>query len=116
MTKEIDRCNSCGIELKEEDDEFVGDYIFSNLAYTQRINLCKECRTNLEKPPEVIEIRDIPFEQAKIEIAEYCKNLKDEEIIYPSEIVNIMKLDLEQAMKAVDELIKEGKIEIAEEK
>lgn len=117
MIKEPDRCNSCGKELKEEDGEFVGDYHFYNLVlpHTQCINLCKDCRTQLEKPPEIIQIRGIPFEQAKKEIAEYCANLKDEEVIYPSEIVNILKLDLEQIMRAVDELIKEGKIEIAKE-
>ena len=116
MTKEdIDRCNSCGRELKEEDGEFLGDYEFCNDLHVQCINLCKDCRTSLEEPPDIIVIRDIPFEQAKKEIAEYCANLKGEEIIYPSDIVNILKLDLEQAFKAVDELIKEGKIEIAVE-
>lgn len=115
MTKEVDRCNSCGRELKEEDGEFVGDYEFCNDLNVQCINLCKECRANLEKPPEIIEIRDIPFEQAKKEIAEYCASLKGEEVVYPSEIMDILKLDLKQTVKAVDELIEEGKLEMAEE-
>ena len=115
MTKELDRCNSCGKELKESDGEFLGDYEFCNDLNVQCINLCKECRTSLEEPPEIIEIRDIPFEQAKKEIDEYCANLKDKEIVYSSEIMDILKLDLEQTVKAVEELIKEGKLEIAEE-
>ena len=115
MTEEANRCNLCGKELKESDGENWADYEYKNELNAQCIYLCKECRTSLKTPPEIIQIRDIPFEQAKKEIAEYCANLKDKEIIYPSDIVNTLKLDLEQTIKAVDELIKEGKIEIAEE-
>ena len=108
-------CNSCGKELREEDGEFLTDYEFCNELRTQYINLCKECCKNLEEPPEIIVIRDIPYEQVKKEIAEYYESLKDGEAAYPSDVSLILKLDFEQTIKAVDELIEEGVLEVLEE-
>ena len=108
-------CNLCGIELKEEDGEFLNDYEFCNELRTQYINLCKECSKRLEKPPEIIIIRDIPYEQVKKEIDDYYFNLKVGEVAYPSDVSLILKLDLEQTMKAVDELIEEGRLGVEEE-
>ena len=65
-----------------------------------------------EESSEIIEIRYIPYEQVKKELAEYYDNLKDGEVAYPSDVSFILKLDLEQTMKAVDELIKEGRMEV----
>ena len=71
-----------------------------------------ELAGKLETPPETcIEIRDIPFHQAKEEIAVYSKDHDGEEI-YPSDIQKMLGIEFSDAMRACDELAAEGKIKV----
>jgi len=60
----------------------------------------------------VIDVKDVPFDDAKNMIYDYYKTHKT--IIYPDEVADELGLDLKIAMKAVEELFEEGKLEEAE--
>lgn len=62
---------------------------------------------------KVIDVEDIPFEEAKKKIYEYYKT-HENEAAYPDEIADELRLDLKVTIKAVDELLKEDKFEVAE--
>lgn len=61
----------------------------------------------------VIDVKDVPFDEAKIMIYDYYKTHKTE-TIYPDEVADELGLDLKVAMEAVEELFGEGKLEEAE--
>ena len=58
---------------------------------------------------DFIEIRDIPYAQAKREIAKYFRDNDGQEIDY-IEIVDDLRLPLPQVVKVCEDLEKEGKI------
>lgn len=61
----------------------------------------------------IIDVKDIPFEDAKKKIHGYYK-AHDNEAVYPDEIADELGLDLKVTMRAVEELLKENKLEVAE--
>ncbi len=61
----------------------------------------------------VIDVKDVPFDEAKNMIYDYYKTHKTE-MIYPDEVADELGLDLKVTMKAVEELFEEGKLEEAE--
>ena len=61
----------------------------------------------------VIDVKDVPFDEAKNMIYDYYKTRKTE-MIYPDEVADELGLDLKVAMRAVEELFEEGKLEEAE--
>ena len=61
----------------------------------------------------VIDVKDVPFDEAKNMIYDYYKTHKTE-TIYPDEVADELGLDLKVAMEAVEELFGEGKLEEAE--
>ena len=61
----------------------------------------------------IIDVKDIPFEEAKKKIYEYYK-AHENEAVYPDEIADELELDLKITMEAVEELLKEDKLEVAE--
>jgi hypothetical protein len=58
---------------------------------------------------DCVEIREIPYEQAKDEIARFFKD-HDGESYYPSDLMEILGIDIDTAIHACDELESEGKI------
>lgn len=62
---------------------------------------------------KVIDVEDIPFEKAKKKIYEYYR-IHENEAVYPDEVADELGLDLRVTMKAVEELLKEDRIEVVE--
>lgn len=61
----------------------------------------------------IIDVKDIPFEEAKKKIHENYKT-HENEAVYPDEIADELGLDLKITMRAVEELLKEDKLEVVE--
>lgn len=61
----------------------------------------------------VIDVKDIPFEEVKKKIHEYYKT-HEKESVYPDEVADELDLDLKVTMRAVEELLKENKLEAVE--
>lgn len=61
----------------------------------------------------VIDIREVTIEEAKRMIYEYLEG-HNSQSIYPSEVADELGLDLEIAVKAIDELLGEEKLEVAD--
>lgn len=66
-----------------------------------------------ETEDEIIEIRDISDEEAREEILKLL--LDGKEVVYLSDIIDRLKLDLEQAHRVCLELIDEEKVYVPEE-
>jgi hypothetical protein len=63
---------------------------------------------------KVINVRETTIEEAKKMIYQYYES-HDTQSIYPSEAADELNLDLETAVKAIDELLEEGKLEVVSE-
>lgn len=62
----------------------------------------------------IVDVREITIEEAKKIILEYYES-HDTQSIYPSEIADRLNLDLKTTVKAIDELLKEEKLEVINE-
>ncbi len=62
---------------------------------------------------KVIDVEDIPFEKAKKKIYEYYKT-HENEAVYPDEVADELGLDLKVTIEAVEELLKEDRLEVIE--
>lgn len=60
-----------------------------------------------------VDVEDIPFEKVKEKIYEYYK-IYENEAVYPDEVADELGLDLKVTMEAVEELLKEDRLEVVE--
>lgn len=94
------------VELIKELDELVEKF-----GYRSRSDIVREAiidKISELKGMEIIQIRNIPKEEAKREIIEYIKGKNK---VYASDIADELRLELSLTFEIIDELFKEEKIE-----
>ncbi|MGC1120834.1 MAG: hypothetical protein WBA22_07045 [Candidatus Methanofastidiosia archaeon] len=79
-----------------------------------QLNLLKKIVEDPFSEINVVDVREITIEEAKKIILEYYES-HDTQSIYPSEIADRLNLDLKTTVKAIDELLKEEKLEVINE-
>ncbi|MGD2247038.1 MAG: hypothetical protein PVF58_01430 [Candidatus Methanofastidiosia archaeon] len=79
-----------------------------------QLSLLKEIIEDPLSEINIIDIREITIEEAKKIILEFYES-HDTQSIYPSEVADELGLDLKTTAKAIDELLKEEKLEVANE-
>jgi len=68
---------------------------------------------NYQKSPiqiRVVEVHEKPIDEIRKLVLEYYNT---HEVAYPDEVAEILKVDLRKVIEVVDQLIEEGKIEVA---
>jgi DNA-binding MarR family transcriptional regulator len=79
-----------------------------------QFSLLKEIIEDPLSEISIIDIREITIKEAKKIILEFYES-HDTQSIYPSEVADELGLDLETTAKAIDELLKEEKLEVVNE-
>ena len=92
---------------KELDRQKLDHYIRRKVGYAKVADfVASEIRARFHSELERIVIRDVPYEQAKKEVHDYVLS---HGLVWPGDMVQDLQLDLEVIMRAVKELMAEGK-------
>ncbi|MDI6639715.1 MAG: ribbon-helix-helix protein, CopG family [Methanocellales archaeon] len=88
------------------------DDLVKRFGYSSRSELVREAiidKISELKGMEIVQVRDIPKEEARKEILEYIKG-KDR--VYASDMAAELRLDLSLTFEIIDELFKEDALEV----